>query len=89
MLNTSFGKIAATSATIAALIVPAIADAQNTPAPPLVAQINSGNWLSRRDAESLRDELFYQRAIFAYQTMLPALNTIVCGTARRLRSAKG
>ena len=29
-----------------------------------------------REAESLRDELFYQRAIHAYMTMLPALNVI-------------
>jgi hypothetical protein len=45
-------------------------------APPLVAQINNGNWLSQQEAESLRDELYYQRAIHAYFTMLPALNII-------------
>lgn len=44
--------------------------------PPLMAQINRGNWLDREEAESLRDELFYQRAIHAYMTMLPAMNTI-------------
>src|SRR5262245_42437482 len=49
---------------------------QDQSAPPLVKQINNGNWLAQSDAEALRDELFYQRAIFAYQTMLPALNTI-------------
>lgn len=50
--------------------------AQKTPAPPLVEQINNGNWLDQKEAEQLRDELFYQRAIHAYITMLPALNVI-------------
>jgi hypothetical protein len=45
-------------------------------APPLVEQLNNGNWLPQNEAEALRDELFYQRAIHAYITMLPALNTI-------------
>jgi len=51
------------------------AQAQET-APPLVRQINSGNWLSEKEAQALREELFYQRAIHAYMTMLPALNVI-------------
>ena len=51
------------------------AQAQET-APPLVKQINNGNWLSEEEAQELRDELFYQRAIHAYMTMLPALNVI-------------
>jgi len=42
----------------------------------LVRQINDGNWLPQEEVESLRDELFYQRAIHAYVTMLPALNVI-------------
>jgi hypothetical protein len=46
------------------------------PAPPLIEQINNGNWLPQQEAEALRDELFYQRAIHAYMLMLPALNTI-------------
>jgi hypothetical protein len=50
--------------------------AQDQSVPPLVKQINNGNWLPKQEAEALRDELFYQRAIFAYQTMLPVLNTI-------------
>ncbi len=45
-------------------------------APPLVKQLNNGNWLPQQEAEALRDELFYQRAIHAYMTMQPALNTI-------------
>jgi hypothetical protein len=45
-------------------------------APPLIEQINNGNWLSQQEAEALRDELFYQRAIHTYMTMQPALNTI-------------
>src|SRR5262245_33916143 len=52
------------------------ADAEEPAAPPLVQQLNNGNWLPQAEAESLRDELFYQRAIFAYMTMLPALNVI-------------
>ena len=51
------------------------AQAQET-APPLVRQIYNGNWPSAKEAQQLRDELFYQRAIHAYMTMLPALNTI-------------
>src|SRR5262245_61311028 len=50
--------------------------AQEQAAPPLVKQINNGNWLPQNEAESLRDELFYQRAVQAYMTMLPALNVI-------------
>lgn len=53
-----------------------MAQAQQAPASPLLKQINNGNWLDPKEAESLRDELFYQRAIHAYMTMLPALNTI-------------
>lgn len=44
--------------------------------PPLVSQINNGNWLPQAEAESLRAELFYQRAVHAYMTMQPALNVI-------------
>src|SRR5262245_16157089 len=50
--------------------------AQDQGAPPLVRQLNNGNWLAQNEAEALRDELFYQRAIHAYVTMLPAMNTI-------------
>src|SRR5262245_6890564 len=49
---------------------------QEGAAPPLVQQLNNGNWLDPQEAETLRDELFYQRAVHAYLTMLPALNTI-------------
>src|SRR5262245_15133080 len=52
------------------------AGAQDNSAPPLVEQLNNGKWLDNSEAESLRDELYYQRAIYAYMTMLPALNTI-------------
>jgi len=45
-------------------------------ASPLLRQINDGNWLAPEEAESLRAELFYQRAIHAYFTMQPALNVI-------------
>ncbi|GGC68269.1 DUF1254 domain-containing protein [Chelatococcus reniformis] len=50
--------------------------AQEAASPPLVKQLNNGNWLPQSEAETLRDELYYQRAVHAYMTMLPALNTI-------------
>jgi hypothetical protein len=50
--------------------------AQSAPVPPLIEQLNDGNWLPQNEAEALRDELYYQRAIYAYMTMLPALNVI-------------
>ncbi|MCX5581195.1 DUF1254 domain-containing protein [Kaistia terrae] len=50
--------------------------AQEQTASPLVRQLNNGNWLPTPEAEALRDELFYQRAVHAYMTMLPALNVI-------------
>ena len=68
-------SIAAGAIAIASMTVPP-ALAEDQVLPPLVKQINNGNWLLQSEAEALRDELFYQRAIFAYQTMLPALNTI-------------
>ena len=53
-----------------------MANAQKPAAPPLIEQLNNGNWLPQQEAEQLRDELFYQHAVHAYMTMLPALNTI-------------
>ncbi len=44
--------------------------------PPLLKQLNNGNWLPAAEAQSLVDELYYQRAVHAYMTMLPALNVI-------------
>lgn len=59
------------------LIAPAFAQPKGEQAaPPLVTQINNGNWLKDDEAKGLLDELYYQRAIYAYMTMLPALNTI-------------
>jgi hypothetical protein len=76
-------KNAAYSSLILAIGVLAIAsnfatptNAQQPSSPPLVTQLNNGNWLPQHEAESLRDEMFYQRAIFAYQMTLPALNII-------------
>ncbi|HDY81909.1 MAG TPA: DUF1254 domain-containing protein [Halieaceae bacterium] len=45
-------------------------------APPLVRQLYDGNWPSAEEGQKLRDDLFYQRAIFAYMMTLPVLNTI-------------
>src|SRR5215469_17952977 len=67
--------ISATAAAMTAALA-STALSQELPAPPLVKEINNGNWLPLAEAESLRDELYYQRAVFAYMTMLPALNTI-------------
>jgi hypothetical protein len=65
--------MAATALSIAVSLSPAT---QKPAAPPLVEQLNNGNWLPQQEAEALSDELFYQRAVHAYMTMLPALNTI-------------
>src|SRR5215510_5328469 len=62
---------------LSSLCVAAPTSAQQEPAtPPLIKQINNGNWLPQKEAEALRDELFYQRATHAYMTMQPALNVI-------------
>jgi hypothetical protein len=45
-------------------------------APPLVKKLYNGNWPSKEEGQKLREELFYQRAIFAYMNLLPVLNTI-------------
>jgi hypothetical protein len=50
--------------------------ASTAPASPLIAQLNNGNWLSQDEAEALRDELYYQRAVQAYMGTLPVLNVI-------------
>jgi hypothetical protein len=63
-------------ALILACFGPASAAAEEPATPPLVQQLNNGNWLPQAEAEALRDELYYQRAIHAYMTMLPALITI-------------
>src|SRR5262245_33534527 len=69
-------SIVAGTIAVAGMIVPPVLAQQQPPAPPLVNQLNNGNWLPQKEAEDLRDELFYQRAVYAYMTMLPALNTI-------------
>ena len=43
---------------------------------PLVRQLYNGNWPSAEEAQELRNELYYQRAIHAYMTMQPAMNVI-------------
>ncbi|WP_209505951.1 MULTISPECIES: DUF1254 domain-containing protein [unclassified Ruegeria] len=50
--------------------------AQEETTPPLVRQLYNGNWPPPEEAQQLREELYYQRAIHAYMTMLPALNVI-------------
>lgn len=56
-------------------VIPARAQ-QEPAASPLVKQLNNGNWLPQNEAEQFRDELFYQRAVHAYISTLPALNVI-------------
>ena len=51
-------------------------NAQQASMPPLMEQINNGNWLPQQEAEKLSDDLYYTNAIQAYITMLPALNVI-------------
>ena len=56
------------SALLLGLATPTLA--QDETAPPLVRQLYNGNWPSEEEAQDLRDELYYQRAIHAYMTML-------------------
>lgn len=63
---------------ITAMIGPPVV-AQNQ-MPTLIKQINNGNGLPENEAGSLLDELFYQRAVYAYLTMLPTLNVIAMST---------
>lgn len=62
------------ASTVLAFVATSAGHGQDAPTPPLLKQINDGNWLPQQDAEALRDELYYQRAIHAYMTMQPALN---------------
>ena len=43
---------------------------------PLMEHMYNGNFPSQAEAQKLADELYYQRAVHAYMTMLPALNVI-------------
>jgi hypothetical protein len=65
---------------IAFAIVPvglsAVVAQEAAPMTPLMQQINGGKWLDPAEAEELRDEFFYQRAVDAYFRTLPALNVI-------------
>jgi hypothetical protein len=63
-------------AILVAASLAAPAHAEDQAAPPLVTQINNGNWLPQAEAESLVDALFYNQAIQVYITTLPALNVI-------------
>jgi hypothetical protein len=65
-----------TAAPFSTAVASSPARTQRSSAPPLIEQLNNGNWLPKDEAEALRDELFYQRAVHTYMAMLPALNTI-------------
>jgi len=60
---------------VAAVLGGIQAQAQETRSP-LVRRMYNGNFPPAEEAQQLRDELFYNQAIWAYMTMLPALNTI-------------
>ncbi len=70
MMFTSKWKVATLALAAALCIVPDAHGQQQPAVPPLVRQLNNGNWLAQSEAEALRDELFYQRAVYAYMTML-------------------
>lgn len=76
MLNHSLMTCIAVSALVAFAGEATPAHAQKASVPPLTKQINNGTWLPQEEAEALRNELYYQRAVSAYMTMLPALNVI-------------
>jgi hypothetical protein len=63
-------------ATVLLFVASSCANAQQATMPPLMEQINHGNWLPQQEAEQLRDDLYYHNAIDAYIRTLPALNTI-------------
>ncbi len=69
--------------TVATLLVgltvpmtPVLAQDQSAKTSPLMEQINKGNWLPQEEAESLRNEFFYQNAVQAYVLTIPILNVI-------------
>lgn len=66
--------LAATTAGVT-ILAPLGAVAQRA-APPLVETLNNGKWLDQAEADTLLDELYYQRAVHAYMTMRPAMNVI-------------
>ncbi|MFY0728881.1 DUF1254 domain-containing protein [Pseudomonas sp. NFX15] len=68
--------LTASTLAIALCFTPMVSAEEQAPSSALLKQLNNGNWLDPKEAESLRDELYYQRAIHAYMTMLPALNVI-------------
>jgi len=76
MLSLSRSSALVSTLVVSSLLSAVAVQAQQATAPPLVTQLNNGKWLPQAEAEQLRDELFYQRAIHAYMTMLPALNVI-------------
>ena len=73
--KTALASYAALAAPLMALVGGQSAFAQET-RPPLVRQLYNGNWPSEEEAQQLRDELCYQRAIHAYMAMQPVLNVI-------------
>ena len=75
-LNLKFIAMSTLAAVIGMSVSAQAQDGTEPAVSPLIEQINDGNWLDQDEAEELRDELFYQRAIHAYMTMQPAMNVI-------------
>lgn len=69
-------KIRVTLITALFLFLAALTTTAQSKTPPLFEVLYDGNWPSDAEAQKLIDELYYQRAIHAYMTMLPALNVI-------------
>jgi hypothetical protein len=75
-MKTKISRVSLTALTMAGFALGGALPAIAQDAPPLIKQINNGNWLPQQEAELLRDELYYHNAIQAYITMQPLLNTI-------------
>lgn len=67
-------------------MVPAVMAEETSP---LMKEINNGNWLPKYEADALVNELYYQRAIYAYQTMQPAMNVIGMRDGSEKKFGKG
>lgn len=74
--RTIYGMVAATVLALPGFFIDQASAADTATTPPLVRELYNGNWPSDEEAQQLLDELYYQRAIHAYITMLPALNVI-------------
>jgi hypothetical protein len=75
-MKTQLPKLVVVATIAAGVAIASPGFAQDQGASPLVKQLNNGNWLPQNEAEAMRDELYYQRAVHAYISTIPALNVI-------------